>query len=882
MLDKTYRPETVEGRRYEAWEKAGAFACEPAGKKRPYTIMMPPPNVTGSLHMGHALTFTLQDILIRFERMRGKDALWQPGTDHAGIATEIVVSGQLAALGKSRADLGRQAFVERVWAWKAESGGAITRQLRRLGASADWARERFTMDAGLSAAVRRVFVALYREGLVYRDKRLVNWDPVMHTVISDLEVENRETRGKLWHIKYPVEGEADRFLAVATTRPETMLGDTGVAVHPDDARYGDLVGKRVRLPLVGRLIPVVADEYADPAMGSGAVKITPAHDFNDFEVGRRHNLPAINIFDRDAHLNDAVPEKYRGLDRFAARQAVLADLAAQGLIDKVEDHVLMVPHHDRSGEVIEPWLTDQWFCNAGELAKEAIAAVESGRTQFVPRQWENTFFEWMRNIQPWCISRQLWWGHQIPAWYGPDGRVFVAESEAEAAAEAEGHYGHRAALSRDEDVLDTWFSSALWPFSTLGWPEETPELARYYPSDVLVTGFDIIFFWVARMMMQGLHFMGDVPFRTVYIHALVRDARGQKMSKSRGNIIDPLDLIDRYGCDALRFTLASLASPGRDIKLAESRVEGGRNFATKLWNAARYTEMNGCALRADFDPRSAELIVNRWIIGATRDCALAVTTALESFRFDEAAHHLYHFLWGSFCDWYLEYSKPIVQGEDAAPRDETRATTAWVLAQVLHLLHPVMPFVTEEIWSQLAGAEAGMLISARWPDLPPDLHDPEAAAEMEWFVAANSQIRAVRSELNVPAAAQIPLLVRDADHQTTERLERHEEQFLRLSRLDRIEFADVVPQGSAQTVIGGTTLILPLGEVVDLGQEKARLQKEIGRLDGDLAKLAQKLQNPAFLAKAKPEVIDEQRERESQARRDRDRLKAAYDRIAAG
>ena len=885
MLDKTYRPETVEARLYEAWEKSGAFAADPASAKRPYTIMMPPPNVTGSLHMGHALTFTLQDILIRYQRMRGRDALWQPGTDHAGIATEIVVTNQLAEEGKTRADLGRARFIERVWAWKAESGGTITGQLRRLGASADWPRERFTLDEGLSAAVRRVFVTLYREGLIYRDKRLVNWDPVMHTVISDLEVENRETRGKLWHIKYPIEGEPGRFLVVATTRPETMLGDTGVAVHPDDERYADLVGKTVRLPLVGRLIPVVADPYADPEKGSGAVKITPAHDFNDFEVGRRHGLAAINIFARDAHLNDAVPEQYRGLERFAARRAVVADLDAAGLLEKVEELVSMVPHHDRSGEIIEPWLTDQWFCNAAELAKPAIEAVESGRTQFVPRQWENTFFEWMRNIQPWCISRQLWWGHQIPAWYGPDGRVFVAEREDEAAADAVAHYGRGVALRRDEDVLDTWFSSALWPFSTLGWPEETAELKRYYPGDVLVTGFDIIFFWVARMMMQGLHFMGEVPFRTVYIHALVRDERGQKMSKSKGNIIDPLDLIDRYGCDAVRFTLASLASPGRDINLSEKRVEGGRNFATKLWNAARYAEMSGCApfdraLPPGFDPRQCRLTVNRWIADATAECAGRVTAALETFRFDEAAHHLYHFIWGTVCDWYVEFTKPILTGDDAAARAETQAATAWVLAQALRLLHPLMPFLTEELWHELGGA--GLLIRAPWPDLPRDLHDPEAAAEMNWVVAANSEIRAMRSDLNVPAAARIRLLVRDADHQTTERLKQHQEQFLRLSRLDCIEFADVVPHGSAQTVVEGTTLILPLGGVVDLAREKARLAKEIGRLDGDLQKFAQKLANPAFLAKAKPEIIDEQREREADARRDRDRLQAAYDRIAAG
>jgi valyl-tRNA synthetase len=660
-----------------------------------------------------------------------------------------------------------------------------------------------------------------------------------------------------------------------------MLGDTGVAVHPDDARYADLVDKTVQLPLVGRLIPIVADEYADPEMGSGAVKITPAHDFNDFEVGRRHGLEAINIFDRDAHLNDAVPDRYREMDRFAARKQVLADLEAEGLIEKSEDHVLMVPHGDRSGVVIEPWLTDQWFCNAAELAKAAIEAVEGGRTQFVPRQWENTFFEWMRNIQPWCISRQLWWGHQIPAWYAPDGGIFVAESEEEARAEAAAKYGHEVPLRRDDDVLDTWFSSALWPFSTLGWPEQTPELARYYPSDVLVTGFDIIFFWVTRMMMQGLHFMGDVPFRTVYIHALVRDERGQKMSKSRGNIIDPLDLIDRYGCDALRFTLAALASPGRDIKLSESRVESSRNFATKLWNAARYAEMNGCALVSGFNPRGCKLTVNRWIAGATRDCAVAVTTSLENFRFDEAAHRLYHFVWGTFCDWYLEFTKPILQGENEAARAETRATTAWVLAQTVHLLHPIMPFITEEVWRQLGGEEAGFLIRARWPDLPPDLHDSAAAAEMDWVVAAISAIRAVRSELNVPAGARVPLFVKDAEPDAAARLARHREHFLGLARVESITTVEAVPAGGVPAIVPGVTLILRLGEVIDLGREKARLAKEIGRLDGDLAKLAGKLANPAFLAKAKAEVIEEQRSREADIRSDRDRLKAAYERLEA-
>ncbi len=600
MLDKTYQPAAMEARRYALWEGSGAFAPDPDSDKPPYAIMMPPPNVTGSLHMGHALTFTLQDVLVRYQRMRGRDVLWQPGTDHAGIATEIVVGNQVIAEGGTKSGLGREGFVARVWQWREESGGTITRQLRRLGASPDWRRERFTMDPALATAVRRVFVQLYREGLIYRDQRLVNWDPVMHTVISDLEVDSRETKGSLWHIRYPVAEMPGRFIVVATTRPETMLGDTGVAVHPNDSRFADLVGKSVRLPLTNRLVPIVADEHADPETGSGALKVTPAHDFADFEVGRRHGLPLINIFDQDARLTDAVPAAYRGLDRFAAREKVIADLATAGLLDRVEDHVLMVPHHDRSGVVIEPWLTDQWYCDARVLAAPALAAVEGGRTRFVPRQWENTFFDWMRKIQPWCISRQLWWGHQIPAWYSPDGAVFVAETEEDARQQAAEKYGQEVELRRDPDVLDTWFSSALWPFSTLGWPEPTRELARYYPTDVLVTGFDIIFFWVARMMMMGLHFMGDVPFRAVYIHALVRDVHGQKMSKSRGNIIDPLELIDRYGCDALRFTLAALAAPGRDIKLSESRVEGYRNFATKLWNASRYLQMNDCSLVAEF------------------------------------------------------------------------------------------------------------------------------------------------------------------------------------------------------------------------------------------------------------------------------------------
>jgi valyl-tRNA synthetase len=881
MLDKAYQPAAMEARRYALWERSGAFTADPDSHKPPYAIMMPPPNVTGSLHMGHALTFTLQDVLVRYQRMRGRDVLWQPGTDHAGIATEIVVGNQVIAEGGTKPGLGREGFVTRVWQWREESGGTITRQLRRLGASPDWRRERFTMDPALAAAVRRVFVQLYREGLIYRDQRLVNWDPVMHTVISDLEVDSRETKGSLWYIQYPVAEMPGRFIVVATTRPETMLGDTGIAVHPNDPRFADLVGKSVRLPLTDRLVPIVADEHADPETGTGAVKITPAHDFADFEVGRRHGLALINIFDQDARLTDAVPAAYRGLDRLAAREQVVADLASAGLLDRVEEHTLMVPHHDRSGVVIEPWLTDQWYCDARVLAAPALAAVEDGRTRFVPRQWANTFFDWMRKIQPWCISRQLWWGHQIPAWYAPDGAVFVAESEEEARQQAVGQYGKEVELRRDPDVLDTWFSSALWPFSTLGWPDVTRELVRYYPTDVLVTGFDIIFFWVARMMMMGLHFMGDVPFHTVYIHALVRDARGQKMSKSRGNIIDPLELIERYGCDALRFTLAALAAPGRDIKLSESRVEGYRNFATKLWNAARYAQMNDCSLVADFSPADCRLTVNRWIMEAADRCAAEATRALDTYRFDDAANRLYHFVWGTFCDWYLEFTKPIFQSTDATERKETQTTTAWVLNRILHLLHPIMPFITEELWEHLGGKDAGMLITAEWPDRAGALVDADASQEMEWVVQAISTIRALRTELNAPPAARVPLLIKDAEPAVRQRIERNRANFVRLARVDKFASVGAPPPGGVQAVVEGATLILALGEVVDLPKERERLGKEIEKLDAELAKIGAKLANANFLAKAKPEVVEEQRERQVDATRDRDRLRAACDLLTA-
>jgi len=882
MLDKTFNPGAIEPVIYTIWEKSGAFRCDPNSPKRPFCIAMPPPNVTGSLHMGHALNHTLQDILTRFERMRGRDVLWQPGTDHAGIATQMVVERNLAVEKIDRRALGREKFIERVWQWKAESGGTITRQLRSLGASPDWSRERFTMDEGLSAAVRKVFVSLHREGLIYRDKRLVNWDPKLHTAVSDLEVESRETKGSLWYIKYPVVGHDGEYVTVATTRPETMLGDTGVAVNPEDARYKHLIGKRVVLPLTDRRIPIVADEHADPTAGSGAVKITPAHDFNDFEVGCRHNLPLINIFDRDAKLNDSVPEPYRGMDRFAARKQVLADLEAAGLLEKTEPHTLMVPYGDRSGVVIEPWLTDQWYVNAKELAKAAIDAVERGATVFVPRQWENTFFEWMRNIQPWCISRQIWWGHQIPAWYAPDGRIFVEETEDAAKAAARAHYGKDVALKRDDDVLDTWFSSALWPFSTLGWPAETPALKRYYPTDVLVTGFDIIFFWVARMMMMGCKFMGEVPFKTVYIHALVRDERGQKMSKSKGNIVDPLAIIGKYGCDALRFTLTALAAQGRDVKLAESRIEGYRNFATKLWNAARFAEMNECQLDPKFDPAKAKLTLNKWIAGSLAQAALRATEALEAFEFNAVAETLYHFTWGTFCDWYVEFAKPVLTGADAAAKAETRAMTAWALSRLVHLLHPIMPFVTEELWKHLTGGKGGLLIQGQWPALDATLVDGEASAEMNWVVALIAQIRTARAEMNVPPAQEIAAYVTEASGDEKAWLARHDALIRRLARLSRIHPVDAAApakQNTIQVVVEGASLLLDFAGAIDVGKERARLQKEAQGVRIELDKIAAKLGNEQFLAKAKAEAVEEQRERQAEARAALSRLDAALARI---
>jgi valyl-tRNA synthetase len=936
MIDKTYQPSDVEPRISQAWEQALAFRAgrpERADAK-PYCIVIPPPNVTGSLHMGHALNNTLQDILCRFERMRGKDVLWQVGTDHAGIATQMVVERQLMERKEpGRRDLGREKFLERVWAWKAESGGTIINQLKRLGASCDWTRERFTMDEGLSRAVLKVFVELYRAGLIYKDKRLVNWDPKLLTAISDLEVQQVEVKGSLWHFKYPIEGAPGEFITVATTRPETMLGDTAVAVHPENGKLGHLIGAHAILPLVGRRIPIVADDYADPEKGSGAVKITPAHDFNDFEVGRRHDLPLVSIFDVEAKLNlkdndaflDGLEKSadldetlaLHGMDRFGARKAIVARMEEKGLLDKIEPNTHMVPHGDRSGVVIEPFLTDQWYVDAKTMAREAIAAVREDRTVFVPKNWEKTYFDWMENIQPWCVSRQLWWGHQIPAWYGADGRVYVAEGEDEAVAEAlafdvangaiddeeaeaiaQDPARRAAYLTRDEDVLDTWFSSALWPFSTLGWPDETAELKRYYPTNVLVTGFDIIFFWVARMMMMGLHFMRKVPFHTVYIHALVRDEKGAKMSKSKGNVMDPLDLIDKYGADALRFTLAAMAAQGRDIKLSTQRVEGYRNFATKLWNAARFAEMNGCVSRPDFNPRKAKETLNRWIAHETAKAAREVTEAIEEYKFNEAAGAAYRFVWNIYCDWYLELAKPVLTGADGAAKDETRAMTAFVRDEIVKLLHPFMPFITEELWwvTGVAPVEPGrmqgtkdeleraaqerseMLALTAWP-VHEGLDDAEAEAEIGWVIDLITAIRSLRAEMNIAPATQMPLLLAKASADTQARAARWMEFIRRLARVSEIVTVDGVPEGAVQLLVRGEVAALPLKGVIDLAAERARLAKELAKAESDIQRVDQKLNNPKFVANAAEDVVESEREKRVEAESRRARIVEALERL---
>jgi valyl-tRNA synthetase len=1012
MLEKHYKPSEIEPTIYKQWEESGAFRAGPKKKTKkkggkaaePFCIVIPPPNVTGSLHMGHALNNTLQDILIRFERMRGKDVLWQPGTDHAGIATQMVVERQLMERQQpDRRAMGREAFVERVWEWKAESGGTIIGQLKRLGASCDWSRERFTMGEDGSAndpmvqAVINAFVQLYNEGLIYRAKRLVNWDPHFESAISDLEVENKEVDGHFWHFKYPlengetyeyVEKDADGnvtfrelrdYIAIATTRPETMLGDGAVAVHPSDQRYAPIVGKRVLLPLAERYIPIIADEYPDPDFGSGAVKITGAHDFNDYQVAKRHDIEMFILMDTKGQMLDAeyVPEKYRGMDRFEARKAIVADLEARGLMIQVENKKIMQPFGDRSGVVIEPYLTDQWFADAKTLAAPALAAVRKGDTKFVPQNWEKTYFQWLENIEPWCVSRQLWWGHQIPVWYGPaiaskengkhpagldfvrrrkdasgltvlsfeDPVMFCATSEAEALQQAADYYGYEATVTswpnyrdqiaaiaagvandyripiyRDEDVLDTWFSSALWPFSTLGWPENTPELKRYYPNSVLVTGFDIIFFWVARMMMMGLHVMKEIPFPTVYIHALVRDEKGQKMSKSKGNVMDPLDIIDGctldelvekrvaalskkddrkrierdtkkdypngiegYGADALRFTLAAMAAQGRDVKLSMARIEGYRNFATKLWNAARFGEMNECKPSKSFKPGGAKESVNRWIAGEVQRTAAAVTQGIEQHRFNEAAGAIYQFVWGTFCDWYLELAKPVLGGADGAAKEETRAMFAWVLDQILILLHPFKPFITEALWQQISEAAGGrdtMLIVADWPELS-GLEDKTADEEIGWLIDLISEVRSVRSEMNVPPGAQIPLVIAGADKALKARAEKHQGTLSRLARLASIGFEKSPPKGAVQIVTKDAIVALPLAGVIDLAAEGERLKREIDKVKGEIEKLDQKLSDEQFTARAPEHVVEENRERRDQASAAQKRLHDALKRLQA-
>ncbi len=971
MLEKTYDSAAVEPKIAKAWEEADAFRAGANAKpgEDTFTIVIPPPNVTGSLHMGHALNNTLQDIMIRFERMRGKDVLWQPGMDHAGIATQMVVERKLAEMKlPGRREMGREAFIEKVWQWKDESGGLIFNQLKRLGASCDWSRERFTMDEGLSEAVLEVFVTLYKQGLIYRGKRLVNWDPKFETAISDLEVENKEVDGHMWHFKYPLAGgetytyvekdedgnvtfqEERNYISIATTRPETMLGDGAVAVHPSDARYAAIVGKLCEIP-VGpkehrRLIPIITDEYPDPTFGSGAVKITGAHDFNDYQVARRNNIPLYRLMDSQAKMRDdgedyavyaaraleiaktghlpneaevdeinLVPEEYRGLDRYEARKKIVEAINAEGLavtvkdaegndVPYVESKKIMQPFGDRSGVVIEPMLTDQWFADAKTLAEPAIASVREGRTKFVPKNWEKTYFEWMENIEPWCISRQLWWGHQIPAWYGPDGQVFVEKTEEEALDAAVQHYlAHEGPwkawvqeklenfapgeiLTRDEDVLDTWFSSALWPFSTLGWPGDTPELAKYYPTDVLVTGFDIIFFWVARMMMMGLHFMKDdagnpvEPFHTVYVHALVRDKNGQKMSKSKGNVIDPLELIDEYGADALRFTLAIMAAQGRDVKLDPARIAGYRNFGTKLWNATRFAEMNGAKSDPHFLPEATTLAINRWILTELARTERDVTEAIAGFRFNEAAGSLYRFVWNSFCDWYLELLKPVFSGEDEAAKAEAQACAAYVLDETYKLLHPFMPFMTEELWAHTAGegkTRDTLLCHAAWP--APEFSDDVAAADINWLVDLVSGIRSVRAEMNVPPGAVAPLVVVGANGVTRARLAHHEASIKRLARVESITLADEAPKGAVQIVVAEATACLPLGTLIDLSAEKARLEKAIAKVDQEMGRIAGKLANEKFVANANPEVVAAERERYQELEQQKASLDMALSRV---
>ena len=858
MMDKRFDSNYIEKKWYKRWLESGAFASNNQSPKEPYVIMMPPPNVTGSLHIGHALTFTIQDILIRFHRMQGLDVLWQPGTDHAGIATQMVVERELAKSNLTRHGLGREKFVEKVWEWKEKSGGEITNQLRALGASPDWEKERFTMDEGLSKAVISVFVKLYKEGLIYRDKRLVNWDPKLLTAISDLEVEQKEVDGKFWYFKYPVEN-SDEFLTIATTRPETMLGDTAVAVNPDDERYIHLKGKYVILPIINRRIPIIFDNYSDPEKGSGAVKITPAHDFNDFEVGKRHGLDMINIFDANASINENGGEDFKGLDRFEARKKVLEILKAQNLYVKEEKILHTVPHGDRSNVVVEPWLMDQWYVDAYKLAQPAIKAVKDKKTKFVPANWDKTYFEWMNNIQPWCVSRQLWWGHRIPAWFGPDDKIFVEHNQLDAEKAAELYYGKKVKLIQDEDVLDTWFSSALWPFSTLGWPDNTKDLKKYYPTNVLVTGFDIIFFWVARMMMMGMHFMDDeVPFKEVYIHALVRDDKGQKMSKSKGNVLDPLDLSVKYGADSLRFTLTAMAAQGRDIKLSEERIAGYRNFSTKIWNGCKFLEFNECISELDTDLNFINLQINKWIIENYNQLNSKVKKSIVEYKFNDAADALYQFIWRDYCDWYIEFIKPILNNaKDIESQKETKSVSIKIMKNVLLMLHPIMPYVTEEIFEKLFKSNK-LAISSSWPSLI----ETETSLKngIGLTIDIVSAIRSIRVEKNIPNKSRPTILLKNVNQEKKIIIEENYNLILNLAKLNQIKFLSKQHEENEKsivTTVDEIILMIPTDGLIDIEAEKNRLSKELENITNEIEIIDKRLNNPSFIEKAPPKVIED-------------------------
>lgn len=875
MLDKTYDPKNFEEKIYAEWEAAGDFKPNMNKNKEAFAVVIPPPNVTGVLHMGHALDDTLQDILIRYNRMLGKNVLWQPGMDHAGIATQMVVERNLAAEGITRHDLGREKFIETVWQWKEKSGGTICKQLRRLGASCDWSRARFTMDEGLSRAVRKIFVRLYKDGLIYKAKKLVNWDSKFMTAVSDLEVVQKETVGKMYYYKYPIKGEEGEFVHIATTRPETMFGDTAVAVSKDNEKLKHLIGKECIIPIINRAIPIVADDHADPEKGTGAVKITPAHDFNDFEVGKRHNLPLINILNPDATLNENTP--FAGMDTQSARKATIAKLEELGLMEKIEDHPMVIPYGDRSNVVIEPMLTDQWFVDAPTLAKEAIRAVEDGEMQFVPKSYEKTYFEWMRNIQPWCISRQLWWGHQMPIWYGPDGEIFCEENEEEAQAAADRHYGSRVELTRETDVLDTWFSSGLWAFSTLGWPDKSEYLDTFYPTSVLVTGFDIIFFWVARMMMMSMYVMKKVPFKKAYIHGLVRDEQGRKMSKSKGNTVDPMEIIEKYGADALRFFMAAMETQGRDINVSEARIQGYRNFATKLWNSARFGEMNECALPADFDENGVKHPVNRWIVAKVKEATVELTENLDNFRFSDAANTVYQFVWGAFCDWYIEMIKPILYGSNEEEKAETRAAFAWVLNRILVILHPFMPFITSELWNN-TGTRSERLINVSWPKN--ESFDTAAIGDIDWVIELIGSIRSLRAEMNLPAGAKLTVLLKGANADSLAHLLRFKPIICSLARLEDIcGYEDEITPDMVQSVFREASLLIPLKGVVDFAAERERLQKELAGLEQNLAGYERKLSNPSFVERAPAAVVEEEKRRRAEALENKAKVEEALARI---